>query len=63
MEYVAPVIVLMVMLAVLALYAVWARRIEKRVGPPSEPPGEPGKRFGLFTIFGNDTPNIPPGAM
>ena len=63
MEFLAPAIALIVLLSGLVLYAVWARRMEKRVGPPSEPTGDPAKRFGLFSLFGRDRPpSFPPGA-
>jgi hypothetical protein len=46
--YLVPAIVLGVLVAIIAAYALWARRMEKRTGPPSEPAGEASKRTGLF---------------
>jgi hypothetical protein len=59
-EYVAAVLAV-IGLALIVLYAIWARRVEKRVGPSSEATGEPTKRFGFFSLFGKDAPHIPPG--
>ncbi len=55
-------VVTAILVIALVAFAIWARRIEKHVGPPSEPTGEPAKRFGFFSLFGDHGPN-PPSAM